>query len=87
MLSRRFDRDGTRRRIPILSAMSMMNLVDADHGSYPELVEILRTSGSDADSTELFRRMVFNILASNVYDHLRNHGFLWAEEVPGAPPS
>ncbi|NTW55628.1 MAG: HipA domain-containing protein, partial [Chlorobiaceae bacterium] len=25
---------------------------------------------------ELFRRMVFNVLISNVDDHLRNHGFL-----------
>jgi serine/threonine-protein kinase HipA len=25
----------------------------------------------------LFRRVVFNVLISNVDDHLRNHGFLW----------
>ncbi|HSK38312.1 MAG TPA: HipA domain-containing protein [Arenibaculum sp.] len=57
VLSRRFDRDAAGRRFPFLSAMSMMNLVDGDHGSYPELVEILRTYGSDtdADAAELFR--------------------------------
>jgi serine/threonine-protein kinase HipA len=82
MLSRRFDRDAAGCRLPFLSAMSMMNFIDGEHGSYPELVEALRTYGSDtdADAAELFRRMVFNILVSNVDDHLRNHGFLWAGE-------
>jgi serine/threonine-protein kinase HipA len=82
MLSRRFDRDAMGHRLPFLSAMSMLNFIDGEQGSYPELVEALRTYGSDtdADATELFRRMVFNILASNVDDHLRNHGFLWAGE-------
>ncbi|MGE5515029.1 MAG: type II toxin-antitoxin system HipA family toxin [Bacteroidota bacterium] len=83
MVSRRFDRDTNGRRIPFLSAMSMLNMVDGEHGSYPELVDALRTYGSatDADATELFRRMVFNILVSNVDDHLRNHGFLWTGET------
>lgn len=82
MLSRRFDRDAAGGRLPFLSALSMINRVDGEQGSYPELVEALRTYGSDADAdaAELFRRMVFNILASNVDDHLRNHGFLWAGE-------
>lgn len=31
-----------------------------------------------ADASELYRRMVFNALVSNVDDHLRNHGFLWS---------
>lgn len=30
----------------------------------------------EADRGQLYRRMVFNILASNGDDHLRNHGFL-----------
>src|SRR5208337_4624793 len=30
-----------------------------------------------ADAEALYRRMVFNVLVSNVDDHLRNHGFLW----------
>ncbi|EWY37373.1 phosphatidylinositol kinase [Skermanella stibiiresistens SB22] len=84
LVSRRFDRDPSGDRIPFLSAMSMMGMVDGEQGSYPELVEILRThgSGADGDAAELFRRMVFNILISNVDDHLRNHGFLWSGE-PG----
>jgi len=78
MLSRRFDREGET-RIPFLSAMSMMGLKDGDHGSYPELVDVLAQHGANArsDAAELYRRMVFNVLVSNVDDHLRNHGFLW----------
>ena len=79
LLSRRFDRDGMT-RIPFLSAMSMMGLKDGDHGSYPELVDVLTQHGAQTaiDAEELYRRMVFNVLTSNVDDHLRNHGFLWA---------
>ena len=79
LVSRRFDRNADGHRVPFLSAMSMMNMVDGARGSYLELVDVLRTHGSDtdADAAELFRRMVFNILISNVDDHLRNHGFLW----------
>ncbi|MDB6136072.1 MAG: HipA domain protein [Verrucomicrobiales bacterium] len=28
---------------------------------------------------ELYRRVAFNVLVSNVDDHLRNHGFLWVD--------
>jgi serine/threonine-protein kinase HipA len=79
MLSRRFDRaDGT--RIPFLSALSMLGLRDGERGSYPELVDVLTEHGARAseDARELYRRMVLNVLISNVDDHLRNHGFLWA---------
>ena len=57
----------------------MMGLKDGEHGSYPELVDILTQNGARGrqDAAELFRRMLFNILISNVDDHLRNHGFLW----------
>jgi serine/threonine-protein kinase HipA len=78
LLSRRFDRaDGT--RIPFLSGLSMLGLKDGEHGSYPELVDALTQHGANAadDAREMYRRMVFNVLISNVDDHLRNHGFLW----------
>jgi serine/threonine-protein kinase HipA len=78
LLSRRFDRDEDR-RIPFLSALSMMGLSDGTHASYPEISDILNQHGAQAriDAAELFRRMAFNVLVSNVDDHLRNHGFLW----------
>lgn len=79
LLSRRFDRDEGW-RIPFLSAMSMTGSRDGERGSYPELVDALTAHGAQAkaDAEQLYRRMVFNVLVSNVDDHLRNHGFLWA---------
>ncbi|MDX8448208.1 type II toxin-antitoxin system HipA family toxin [Mesorhizobium captivum] len=78
MLSRRFDRDGGV-RIPFLSAMAMMGVKDSEHGSYPEMVDALAQHGAQgkSDAHALYRRVVFNVLVSNVDDHLRNHGFLW----------
>jgi len=79
LLSRRFDRDSGW-RIPFLSAMSMTGCRDGERGSYPELVDALTVHGAQAkeDARQLYRRVVFNVLVSNVDDHLRNHGFLWS---------
>ena len=78
MLSRRFDRQGAI-RIPFLSAMAMMGAKDGERGSYPEIVDALAEHGAQGktDAHALYRRVVFNVLISNVDDHLRNHGFLW----------
>ena len=80
LISWRFDRKHEQ-RIPFLSAMSLLQARDdGDRASYPEIVDELSQHGANTkvDSSELFRRMIFNILVSNVDDHLRNHGFLWA---------
>jgi serine/threonine-protein kinase HipA len=78
LLSRRFDRNGTI-RIPFLSAMAMTGSKDGDRGSYPEIVDALAQNGAQAktDAQAQYRRVAFNVLISNVDDHLRNHGFLW----------
>jgi serine/threonine-protein kinase HipA len=78
LLLRRFDRDGAR-RIPFLSAMSMLGARDNQAHSYLELVDALRQHGAapQEDMHALWRRVVFNILISNTDDHLRNHGFLY----------
>ena len=78
LLLRRFDREGTR-RIPFLSAMSMLGAKDNETRSYLEMVDALRQHGAKpkADMEALWRRIVFNILISNTDDHLRNHGFLY----------
>jgi len=79
LLLARFDRDGNR-RIPFLSAMSMLGAKDNEPHTYLEMVDALRQSGATpkADMHALWRRIVFNVLISNVDDHLRNHGFLHA---------
>ena len=77
LLSRRFDRVCDI-RIPFLSALAMTAAADGERGSYPELVDAIARHGAvpKTDAVELFRRMAFNVLVSNVDDHLRNHGFL-----------
>jgi serine/threonine-protein kinase HipA len=79
LLLRRFDRDG-KRRIPFLSAMSMLGSKDNENRSYLEIVDALRQNGAGpkADMETLWRRLMFNVLISNTDDHLRNHGFLYA---------
>ena len=78
LLSRRFDRI-EQSRIPFLSAMAMTGSRDGERGSYPEIVDALTQYGAQAktDAQALYRRVAFNVLISNVDDHLRNHGFLW----------
>ena len=76
-LIRRFDRvDG--QRIPFLSAMSMLGAHDNEVRSYLEIADALRQHSAAAreDLTQLWRRVVFNVMISNTDDHLRNHGFL-----------
>lgn len=74
----RFDRDHDR-RVPFLSAMSMIGAGDNEAHSYLELMDALRQFGASpgSDGVELWRRIVFSILISNTDDHLRNHGFLY----------
>ena len=82
LLSRRFDRNGSI-RIPFLSAMAMMGAKDGERRSYPEIVDALSEYGAQGkrDAHELYRRVAFNVLISNIDDHLRNHGFLWLGKV------
>ena len=78
LLLRRFDRSAAR-RIPFISAMSMIGAGDNEAHSYLELMDALRQYGASPgiDGIELWRRIVFSILISNTDDHLRNHGFLF----------
>lgn len=75
---RRFDRDDADGRIPYQSAASLLQASrEADH-SYTEIADAIRTHGHapTPDVQQLWRRLVFNLLITNVDDHLQNHGFL-----------
>lgn len=74
----RFDRTGDE-RTPFLSALSMLGAKDNDVHSYLEIVDALRRHGARPieDMHELWRRIVFTVLISNVDDHMRNHGFIY----------
>ena len=78
LLLERFDRKASF-RIPHLSGMSMLGAYDHEERSYLELVDALKQYGANPklDIQELWRRIVFTILVTNVDDHMRNHGFLY----------
>lgn len=76
----RFDRRANSRRM-YASAMTLLEQQDGDTGaSYLDIAEYLSGNGAqhhiDSDLAQLFRRVVFNVLAGNRDDHLRNHGFI-----------
>ena len=84
LLSKRFDRaaDACDRevRIPYASAMTLLSSRDGDpeQHAYPELALVLQESGASpqAECREIWKRELFNVLAGNRDDHLRNHAFL-----------
>jgi serine/threonine-protein kinase HipA len=79
-LIRRFDRPEGGGRLMYVSAAIMLGVEPGNPGesAYTEIVDALRIHGASAktDIEELWRRIAFSILITNVDDHLRNHGFL-----------
>jgi serine/threonine-protein kinase HipA len=85
LLVRRFDREHTNqgyRRARMLSALTLLRAEDShqdrDRWSYVTLAEELRRISAQptVDGPELFRRMAFNALISNLDDHPRNHAVI-----------
>ena len=80
-ISKRFDREGTK-RIHFASAMTLLGRNDGDDASsgasYMDIASIIKMYSvtPEKDLKELWRRIVFNMAVSNTDDHLRNHGFL-----------
>ena len=77
---RRFDRQDNGDRVMYSSAATMLGaeVTEPEEHTYTEIVDAIRVHGADAQSDieELWRRVAFSILITNVDDHLRNHGFL-----------
>ena len=73
----RFDRQG-QTRIPFISAASLLGADPGGSAAYTQLGDGIRQFGHNVpgDLRELWRRLIFSLLASNYDDHLRNHGFL-----------
>ena len=70
-LTERYDRlNGEKVHVQTLAAMNP----DAD--SYEDLFEVSRKLGIPAsEQTELYRRLVFNVMGGNVDDHIKNFSF------------
>ncbi len=78
-MTRRFDREPGNRKIHMQSlfAMQHFDFNDINSFAYEQLFQTLRTLGLPYPQAEqLFRRMVFNVLARNCDDHTKNFAFL-----------
>ncbi|MCM2279891.1 MAG: HipA domain-containing protein [Oligoflexia bacterium] len=85
LLVKRFDREKTENgylRARMVSGLTLLRAEELpsarDNWSYVLLAEELRRASSqpDADAKELFKRMCFNALISNIDDHPRNHAII-----------
>jgi serine/threonine-protein kinase HipA len=85
LLVKRFDRQSTANgytRTRMISGLTVLRAVDAvsnrDRWSYILLAEEMRRVVCEPkqDTRELFRRIVFNALISNIDDHPRNHALI-----------
>lgn len=82
LLSKRFDRNVTGKRIHFASVLTLLGLTDGDNAStgygYPDIVDFIIQHGSNVEQNleELYRRVAFYIIVGNSDDHFRNHGFL-----------
>ena len=83
LLTKRFDRNRDK-RIHFASSLTLTGLKDGDNASnnkgYIDIIDAMAGSigvnSLSGNTTELFRRVAYNILIGNHDDHFRNHGFL-----------
>ena len=78
-MTKRFDRVGTRRKIHVqtLGAMQHFDFNDPSAYSYEQAVMTIRELGLGMVAVvEQFRRAVFNVMARNQDDHVKNISFL-----------
>ncbi len=89
LLIKRFDRERSEDsylRHRMISALSLLQAEDEssrrENWSYLLLAETLRKVSCQAqyDCHQLYKRMVFNALISNIDDHLRNHALIAKEK-------
>lgn len=79
---RRFDRTNDGGRIPYLSGGSLLQARRDEDRTYTEIADTIRrvSPAPNEDLEELWRRLVINLLITNVDDHLWNVGFLHVGE-------
>lgn len=80
----RFDREDSLlegRRIPYMSAMTVLGAADGEGRDYAELAEATADLAGhvNGELRDLFRRVAFSVAVNNTDDHLRNWGFLRRE--------
>ena len=80
-VTQRFDRVGNEKiHVQTLNGLAHVDYKKPGSFSYAELFSVLRKLKLSAvDAEQLFRRMVFNIVARNHDDHAKNFGFVLQE--------
>jgi serine/threonine-protein kinase HipA len=70
------------RRVPYISAMTLLDRIDGAESDYLEIAETLVAHGGNVqdDLRQMWRRIAFSVAVNNVDDHLRNHGFLLSDQ-------
>ena len=76
-MTRRFDRKENGEKIHMLTAAGLAHLDRDQRHSYEEVFGIVRKMNLPMkDTIQLYRRMVFNVIARNHDDHTKNFSFL-----------
>jgi len=77
-ITKRFDRVGNNKvHVQTLNALEHISYKNIGSYSYEELLQTARKLGLNAeDALQLFKRMVFNVVARNHDDHSKNFGFI-----------
>lgn len=78
-MTRRFDRlgDGEKLHMQSLGGMAHLDFNNPVANSYEQALTVIRRLGLSMDAVEeQFRRMVFNVIARNQDDHVKNIAFL-----------
>jgi serine/threonine-protein kinase HipA len=81
-ITQRFDRFGnTKRHVQTLAGMDHVNYKIPGSYSYAELFALARQLKlTTSDALQLFRRMVFNVVARNHDDHAKNFAFILTDQ-------
>lgn len=82
-MTRRFDRldDGDKLHMQSLGALAHLDFNNSQAHSYEQAINVIRQLKLPMDAIEeQFRRMVFNIVARNQDDHVKNIAFLMNKE-------
>ena len=81
-MTKRFDRDGDRKHhLQSLCAMKHLDFNQRATHDYMQLFMAIDEMNLGVDArSQVFRRMVFNVLAANCDDHTKNHAFILRQD-------
>jgi serine/threonine-protein kinase HipA len=76
-MTKRFDRTDTGEKLHTQTLCGIAHFDRDDRHSYEQAFEVMRRMGLPyPDMEQMYRRMVFNIVARNHDDHTKNHSFI-----------